>query len=500
VANPLTRAWSYITSPHPSVQKKFYPADPAQNWEQINSLVYTFRRDGDAYGRSGDGNSGVFACLMALSLGSIEAPLTVFRKDADGKKEPDRNNPLQAFLDDPNPTLPTSQGVFDPLELEFWKTWAKHCNGNAYFLKVRAGSSTTGNVVQLWPVSPTLIRPWTEKGSSQFIDYYRYEVKPGVYEQVPVENVIHFRLGVDDRDPRLGLSPLARLVREISSDAEAMRFQDQLLGNYGIPGLVVEVPADTDMTNEQAEQLKEGVGQAFNTENRGKVGVLRGGAQMKQFGLPPAQLDLTALHNIPEARICAVMGVHPAVAMLSVGLAQTANYASLRAVYEAFTERKLVPNWRMDQAKWQKWLTPDFTSDPNISIEYDLSDVRALQEDQDALYARLDNAVKTGWLLPDEARSEAGFPPMADGLGMQPIAKPAAPPSEQIGSEQTGRTSQTPKTPVSATQGGKAFPLDTWTEDLQSVIEDAVPMFTEQLERYQNGVKRRVKRSLISRG
>ena len=41
------------------------------------------------------------------------------------------------------------------------------------------------------------------------------------------------------------------------------------------------------------------------------------------------------------------MRVPPAVAGLGVGLDQTANFASLKAVYEAFTERVLVPTWRM---------------------------------------------------------------------------------------------------------------------------------------------------------
>jgi hypothetical protein len=59
----------------------------------------------------------------------------------------------------------------------------------------------------------------------------------------------------------------------------------------------------------------------------------------------------------------------------------------LRAVYEAFTEHKLVPLWKMDEAKWNKLLRPDFTSDRSIVIMHDLADVRALQEDADSLYA-----------------------------------------------------------------------------------------------------------------
>ena len=473
-----------------AVDKKFYPADNAVNWEQINSLVYTFRRDGDNYGAYGDGNSAVFSCLMALSLGSIEAPLMTFRKDADGKKDPLPDDPLQQFLEDPNPDL-------DSVEIEFWKTWAKHCDGNAYLMKVRAGNAITGNVIEYWPISPKLMRPWTEKGSQDFIDYYRWEIKPGVYQQVPKENVIHFRLGIDDRDPRLGLSPLKRLVREIASDAEAMRFQDQLLKNYGIPGLVVEVPRDTEMTADEKRTMKQGITEAFGTENRGNVGLLTGGAAMKQFGFSPEQLNLEVLHNVPETRIASVMGVPPAVAGLGIGLEQSSNFASLRAVYEAFTERKLVPNWKMDQAKYNKWLRPDFTRDSNVVIEYDLTDVRSLQEDQDALFTRLDNAVKTGWVTPNEARSEVGLPPLSDGSGDVPMPKPVALPPGQA---QPGATTPTPPTPATPTTGSKAFPMDTWAEDLQHIVDDAALMFMPEVERLQNRQKRRVKQALIGNG
>lgn len=460
------------------IETKFTPASADVDWAQVQSLVYTLNRGSTDFSSRGDGNSAVFACLMALSLGAIEPPLSVFKADAKGKEDPLPTHPLQAFLDDPNPLL-------DMLELRFWTTWAKHLDGNAYLLKVRSGNATSGNPIELWPISPLRMRPWTEKGSPRFIDYYQYDAVEGQKpEQVPLENVIHFRNGIDDRDPRKGLSNIKRLVREVASDAEAMRFADQLLRNFGIPGLVVEVPKDTDMTDDEKKMLKIRVSEAFGTENRGNVGVLTGGAAMKQFGFNPEQLNLEALHNVPEARVCAVMGVHPAVAMMNVGLAQTANYASLRAVYEAFTERKLVPLWRMDESKWNKWLKPDFTRERTISIKHDLSDVRALQEDADALYARLDTAVKTGWVLPDEARSEVGLPPLPDGSGMLPMPKPvpvqALPPGQ----------------PAPA-NGTKSLPLDTWADDLQSLVDEAALTFTDDLERLHAGQKRRVKRALI---
>ncbi|HKD00660.1 MAG TPA: phage portal protein, partial [Methylomirabilota bacterium] len=374
---------------------------------------------GSGWGTYGiDTNSAVFACLMALSLGHIEPPIKVLRK-VPGEENPTwlEDSPLQGLLDDPNP-------VHDPLELWFWCQWARNCDGNAYLRKIRSGDELTGNVVELWPLSPQLCKPYTLPNSSKFIDWYQYTPSgqygmAGPPERIPPENIIHFRIGIDDRDQRLGLAPIKRLVREIASDEEATRFADALLRNFGVPGLVVTTPVDgPTLTEQEALDLKARVATSFGTSNRGNVGVLTAGAKMEQFGFSPEQLNLSSLHGVPETRICAVFGVHPAVAMMTVGLVQTANYASLKAVYEAFTERKLVPTWAMDDSKLNKQLRPDFTPDKNVILRHDLSNVRSLQEDMDAKYKRLDDAVAGFWIKPSEARVAVGYPedPQLDAL------------------------------------------------------------------------------------
>ena len=42
---------------------------------------------------------------------------------------------------------------------------------------------------------------------------------------MPPEDIVHFRLGIDDKDNRMGAAPLARLVREVAGDEEAHKWQ-----------------------------------------------------------------------------------------------------------------------------------------------------------------------------------------------------------------------------------------------------------------------------------
>jgi phage portal protein BeeE len=172
--------------------------------------------------RGADSNSAVFACLNAICTAYPEAPVRVFRimkEDRDLLSD----HPLQKLLDRPNP-------FHSSAELWYWVNWAKHVEGNAYLRKIRSGDRRGGNVLELWPVSPLLMTPITYRGSRNFIDAYRHEVEPGKFDDVPVENVVHFRLGVDPTDTRRGLAPLRRLVRSIATDQEAQRFTQSLLG------------------------------------------------------------------------------------------------------------------------------------------------------------------------------------------------------------------------------------------------------------------------------
>jgi HK97 family phage portal protein len=279
-------------------------------------------------------------------------------------------------------------------------------------------------------------------------------------------------------------------VREIASDTAATQFSDALLRNFGVPGLVVQVPPGASLSDDQAEALKQQLQTRFGFENRGNVGVLTAGATMQQFGFSPQELNLEALHNVPETRIAAVMGVPPAVAGLGVGLAQTSNFASMKQVRENFTEVTVIPAWRMDAATFNHQLKPDFTDEPDVRVAYDLSKVRALQEDRTALFTRLDNAVRTGWVMPNEARAEVGLEPMAG--GDVPMPKPQTP-AFPVPGQQAAPPPEVPpaKERVISLKAGELT-----ADALQALVELSTPALEDELQRFFDSQRRRVVRSL----
>lgn len=429
--------------------------------------------------QGGDANSAVFACLMALSRAYIEPPLRVYKKLPNGERDHLPDHPLQLLLDDPNPWMSAA-------ELGWWLQWAKNCDGNAYLRKVRAGNPDTGNVVQLVPISPRLIGPKSARG--EFISYYRYEYEPGRYEDIPPHNVVHYRLGVDDRDQRLGLAPLKRLLREVSSDDRANIWTEALLKNNAVPGLVVTWDKDTQgIDRDKAEEIKQRVIASFSGENVGRVAALGPGGDMKQFGFSPDQLNLEAIHTIPESRIAAVMGVPAAVAMLMIGLQQTSNYASMREVREMFTEGTLIPQWTLDQAKLNHQLVPDFDARRGIEVAFDLTEVRALAEDVNSKVERLNTAVAGGWVKKNEARQEIGLEPLPEfDAEPEPIAAPSAEDEDM------------PVMRIVKALEAKQFSPDAMPALLGALADLAEPGLRRDVEAYLDGQRRRIRSRLVS--
>lgn len=519
--NPLAVTYDFLRGndlkvrlPEPDLERKeappFWPGIPPygagmlQRFLPGSDAVWVPAAAGYADGYGNAANSAVFACLNVIGTAFPEAPLRVYHRAGDDEPEWLPEHPLQALLTRPNPHHSVS-------ELWYWTQFAKHTRGNAFWRKVRAGTADTGPVVELWPLSPARVEVVTtdaDRRRGVFISYYRYEVDTARYEDIPPWDVVHFRLGVDDRDHRLGCSPLQRLVREVTTDDETTRFVDTLLQNYAVPGLVVTTP-DRTLSREDAERIKDDVGNRFSGDQRGRVGVLNNGATVAQFGFSPEQLDMKTLHRVPEERIAAVMGVPAIVAGLGAGLDRS-TYSNVREAREMFTETKLCPLWTDDAGSVNLQLLPDFDGNPEVFSRFDLTDVRALQEDEDKKYARLNLGVQGKWITVNEARADIGLPPV-DGGDELPVSQPpppaflqqqrnppALPPPGQPGETQQGRQGQQGQEQAAlGLTEQKAAALRAFPALLDAIVELARPGLQRDLDRYWAEQHQRVLEAVI---
>lgn len=347
-------------------------------------------------------NSAVYMVVDAIATAFPEPPLMVVNEDADGDESEVVGHELVSLVRNPNPAL-------DEFTNWYITQIYLQTSGNAYWLKFR---NRAGKPVQLWPISDAYIKPEWDKDGTDWITSYRYEPVPGKVYNIEPRDVVHFRFGVDSDNERLGRAPLWYVLAEVFGDNEATRYTASILKNWGIPPIVIE----TDKTPLPSEiaRISEEFAARYSGRNRGRIGFLTGGMKANVIGASPAALNIDFAHRVPEERISGVYGVPAIVAGLGAGL-ERATYANFREAREMFTERKMTSLWRMAAAQLETQLLPDFDDSGKQRVRFNLATVRALQEDEDAKWARAQAALTAGGITRAEFLRQVGLVPEPSG-------------------------------------------------------------------------------------
>jgi len=346
---------------------------------------------------NGASNSAVVACLQTLGMSFSEATLMVKEFDKDGLQQELINHPFTMLMRRPNPYM--SGDIVQQYIIN-----AMHVSGDAYLIKQK---NNAGQLVALYPLMPENVTP---KGNDdELITHYEYDTNTKSVLVTP-QDMVHIRLGLDQTNHRQGFAPLRSVLREIYGDESAGQMATALLANSGVPNVVISPKQDFGLTETEAEQVQRAFKQKVGGKNRGMPLVLSGSMDVKKMAFSPTELDIGTLRRVPEERISAVLGVPAILAGLGAGL-DRATYSNASELREFFTESKLIPLWKqIAEELTQQVLLRDYEITDGTSAEYDFSDVRALQTDQDALYTRMNVGVQGGWITIKEAREEVGLP------------------------------------------------------------------------------------------
>lgn len=308
---------------------------------------------------------------------------------------------VEALIDQPNPW-------YDGDTLWKGTSLSYTLSGNAYWQKIR---NAFGDVIELWYRPHTLMKPHSPDDGSVLIDYWEYHHgRAGSPERIPVRDVVHLRFGIDPRDERLGLSPLGALMREISTDDEAARFSHTILKNLGVPGFTI-APANGDYipNDAEVEKLKDYLNTQFRGEGRGDAMVFKFPTSIIPMGVDPSKMAVTELRNIAEERVCAMVGVQPAVVGFGAGLEQATVGAQMRELRELSWVSCIHPMQNSMGRQLTRQLLGEFTGQPaRFRVRFDRSDAAEFAEDKKA---RADTAIALvggGLLRVDQGQALAG--------------------------------------------------------------------------------------------
>lgn len=343
-------------------------------------------------------NSAVSICLGIIADAMMESSLVVEARKPSGWEPIDRPEALDAILR-PNPYYGADE-LFQVTMLSL-KT-----DGNAFWLKARNG---LGAPAELWWAPPWRFRPVYPADGSKYLSGWTYELE-GARTTLKPEDVVHFRWGINPEDERLGLSPLAALVREVVADNQATAYTMLILRNLGIPGVMIS-PAHPDglFTPDEQRRLREQWGTRSGGDNRGRPLVMSASVKAEFLSFSPEQLALDKIRAFPEDRIASALGVPSMVAGLTSGSTHK-TYANLGEAERAFWTRGIQPLERRIAATMSRELLPDFGLNPTrYRYGWDYSQVAALSENQSEVVKRSVAAYQGGVVKRSEARTWLGL-------------------------------------------------------------------------------------------
>jgi HK97 family phage portal protein len=309
------------------------------------------------------------------------------------------DHPILTLLNKPNPFMD---------RFEFWATVIMHTDlaGNAYGLIVRSASRKP---VQLWLLRPDRVSVVPD--AERYISHYLYDLGDGAPIRLPVEDVLHFKTRHPFND-FYGMPRLMAASGRVDIDNYMRDFVKTYFEKAGVPAgmLNIEGPADKDFKKELKDRFNSEYGGPGGWHGLMVIDSKKASFTPMTASLGASGLVVPDLDKISVRRILMVFGVPGA--LIGADDAPT-SYAALEMVQRFFWDNTLAPLYREMVGPLNLRLTVNF---PGVEeVAFDLSDVRALQEDVDELHARERADLIAGGITKEEFRERTGRKRDTDG-------------------------------------------------------------------------------------
>lgn len=339
-------------------------------------------------------NSAVSACATTLQLTFPEPPLLGGYEDQ-GRFVPDYRHAITKLLQNPNPDMGLAEF------LQFGIAYAS-IGGDLYVWKQR---NSSGRVLALWPFSDAQFAPIVGHDTSEgFVSYYEFDSGDGKKIPVSKNDVIQWKWMIDPSNPAKGIGAIELSAREVDRDNEATSYIFSLLKNNAVPPVVITLEDGEDSTDEELRMLGK---KWIQNHAHGEPAFISAGMKVEQMGYDLHKLAAETLADVPETRIAANFHVPPSVAGLNVGVKRS-DYGDA-AARKAFTEQTLMALWRSFASEMLNGLKDDFALAPNFTLQFDLRNIGALQEQKTDKWTRITEAWTKGLLTRAQAKSELGL-------------------------------------------------------------------------------------------
>ena len=335
------------------------------------------------------------------------------------------DHPLVKLLNNPNQFM-TGDEMWGSVVVDRWLA------GNAYILKAR---TDLGNVGELWRLRPDRVEIIPDR--TEFIAGYRYKVGNEVY-LFPRRDVMHFKTR-NPLDPYYGMPLLMPILDWLDIDNDMRVFLKTFFRNGGSgPGSILTVK--TGLSALEKEEIRDRKRRVFGGASGAHEMLILDNTETTytQLGLDRGLRDALPkeVWAMVSAAISMCLNIPGSILGQLIGY-ESSSYANKRADWQVLWDVNLTPLMGgLGNTINRSFLDPDDLEFGGIDeVAFDISSIRALQEDEDALQERARKNVGAGIWSFEEGRLATGMDPApAEGTFFIP-SNLVPTPIERLGAE-----------------------------------------------------------------
>jgi HK97 family phage portal protein len=310
------------------------------------------------------------------------------------------DHPLVKILNNPNPFMSRGQ---------LWSTVVMDLKlaGNAYLLKARFQDGILeGAMGELWRLRPDRVRI-IPQGNGERVYEYTVGQEKTTFRR---EDIVHFKTR-NPFDDYYGMPPMMPLMGRVSIDNYMRQFLWSFFEGGGVgPGAILATKGkmeqrDKDEARERLKRLLSGpnaIRETLILDNAEGTTYTQMGLNRGLRDALPKEID-----SMNEARIAMVFGIPGSILGLLIGY-ESSSYANKRQDWQVLWDVTMTPLLSDMDDVLNLSLVPEFSGIDEVV--FDLSDIRALQEDEDKLQERARKNYQTGLWSFQRSRMVTGEP------------------------------------------------------------------------------------------
>jgi len=394
----------------------------------------------------------VYRCanIIAHALGT--AKVRVVDEAKDGEHVDD--HPMRVLMKRPNPLMD---------EAAFWSAIGIR-TAMAGFCVVEKERDRLGNVIGLWPLQSAWLKAKKRRDGRHDWEY-RVPRIPAPFE-LRAEDVLVFTWADTPDGSAYGMGPLEACLREIAISNEMRDFLKRMMETGAVPmyGLVPD-PEAKKLTQTEIEALLDAfVARRGGLANATRPAYMQAIKEIVRLGFDMNELAYVDLHDLSELAIVQAFGIPASVAQIRVGLQHSDSRANAEVDEAKLYRQTIIPLWTRFDGVLSLDLLAEFPGSERLALEFDTSDIEALQDDRNAKAPWVIQAFGAGILSQHMALRELGIPvPKTDDYYSRSFAVEVVPVDQPIPEPEPAQTPPPAQEPppqlkaLSATTRGRGY-------------------------------------------